>query len=172
MTLSQGIVIDPEHPDRATVFAVVMDDREVEELHAKLDAQFPSRVTESHARPELLTQLGEVAHVAFVAGNPVADVILPEGPTRAIRQVDKPAFEAKAFSIREATEPLPIRGGGDSVASGPNGPTLEQMQSGPHPSVRAFREKADAANKEARSVTEPIRRESVVLVWVSHAPER
>lgn len=172
MTLSQGIIIDPEHPDRATVFAVVMDDREIEELHAKLDAQFPSRVAESRAQPELLTQLSEVTQVAFVAGNPVANVILPEGPTRAIRHVDKPAFEAKAFSIKEATEPLPIRGAGDSIASGGNGPTLEQMHSGPHPSVRAFREKAAAANKQARSVTEPIRRESVVLVWVSHAPER
>ena len=57
-TVSQGIVIDPDHPGEATVFAVVLDDHELRQLRARLDESFPEKVTEADPRPEVVTEPG------------------------------------------------------------------------------------------------------------------
>ena len=86
ITVSQGIVIDPDHPGEATVFAVVMDDRELKTFQGELEQSFPSAVEESGPRPEVVTQLAEIGQVSILPGTTVADVLLPnERPSRALR---------------------------------------------------------------------------------------
>ncbi len=50
ITISQGIVIDPRHPDRATVFALVVGPRELESLRDRLRAALNDRVEETDRR--------------------------------------------------------------------------------------------------------------------------
>ena len=81
ITISQGIVIDPKHPDQATVFALVMNDREVAQLRAKLQETFPKDVEESIAEPGVVTQLADIGQVAVLPGIAAApDVIIPISP--------------------------------------------------------------------------------------------
>jgi hypothetical protein len=176
MTLSQGIIIDPAHPGDAVVFAVVLDDREIEQLHTQLANQFPEHVTESNPAPDLLTQLGEVGQVTFLPGRQVADLILTDGPNRAIVRKHEPGLvpmtpgSLSGFPLARADEPAaPPPAPSDAVASSRPGPTFEQMQSGPHPSVRELRER-EAADRAATASRLPRRRESVVLVWVTTSP--
>lgn len=77
ITISQGIVIDPKHPDQATVFALVMNDRELRQLQAKLDETFPKAVEESIAEPSVVTQLADIGQVAVLSGIAAPDVTIP-----------------------------------------------------------------------------------------------
>ena len=68
ITVSQGIVIDPKHPDQATVFAVVMNEQELRQLREKLDETFPDDFEESVAEPGVVTQLADIGQVAVLSG--------------------------------------------------------------------------------------------------------
>ena len=56
-TVTQEIVFDPEHPGEATVYAVVMDERELGQFRSRLRESFPTSVEEADPRPELLAGL-------------------------------------------------------------------------------------------------------------------
>ncbi len=58
ITVGQGIVIDPLHPQQATVFALVMNDQELRLFQKKLEQSFPERVEEAEADPVVVAQLG------------------------------------------------------------------------------------------------------------------
>ncbi len=84
ITISQGIVIDPKHPDQATVFALVMNDQELRQLQEKLTKNFPNAVEESIAEPSVVTQLADIGQVAVLSGVAAApEVTIPAaGPSR------------------------------------------------------------------------------------------
>ena len=87
ITVAQGVVVDPEHPGAATVFAVVMNDGELAEFRGRLDSQFPGAVSSDDARPEVITQLAEIGQVAVASGTPAAVLHRPLAPPIAIRPV-------------------------------------------------------------------------------------
>src|SRR5262249_19224397 len=72
ISVAQGLIIDPEHPGEAIVFAVTADADELKQLVANLRDEFPDRVsprTEA-ASPSLVALLTDVDRVALVPGTP------------------------------------------------------------------------------------------------------
>jgi len=69
ITVSQGIVIDPKHPDKATVFALVMNEQEIQRFKAKLLDDFPSQLDEQKTPdPTVVTQLSGIGQIAVFPG--------------------------------------------------------------------------------------------------------
>jgi hypothetical protein len=77
ITISQGIVIDPLHPKEATVFALVMNDQELQHFQKKLEQSFPERVEAAEADPIVVAQLGDVGRVSVLPGTPASSVVIP-----------------------------------------------------------------------------------------------
>lgn len=192
ITVTQGIVIDPEHPGKATVYAVVVDDRELGLLREQLNKAFPTTVKETEPRAEVVTQLANIGQVSVFPGIPVADLLDPKvaEPRRAMRSFPGLDHVVKGlvFPLNDDFDPLhdPGRFGGASPSPSPHeGPTPEQMRSGPHPSVI---DRAPVADASERAKTEPSRPSPpsllprsaprfrpgfhVVLVWVASAAGR
>jgi hypothetical protein len=76
ITVSQGIVIDPHHPDQATVFALLVNPKELGRLRDQLREVIPDRVDETPADPGIVTQLADIGHVQEFAPAPPADVTI------------------------------------------------------------------------------------------------
>jgi hypothetical protein len=179
ITVTQAITIDPEHPGRATVYAVLMDDLEVAELRAQLNRTFAG-VKESEPRHELMTQLADVGQVAVLPGTPVA--LLKDASVasseRAIRSNPAAApHTTRSLSRPSDYDPDPLHDPGrylvpEVVASDAAGPTIEQMRSGPHPSVNQLAKDAPRVAVETPEprppASEPVKRPrlNVVLVCV------
>lgn len=117
ITVAQGIVIDPRHPERASVFALVLDESELDQFRHRLTKAFPQKVKEDDVVSGLVTQLADIGQVVSFPSHPVADVIIPRQQV-AIRT---PEIAGRAQTPR-STPPLPS-------ASGQ--PTLEQERSAP-----------------------------------------
>ena len=73
-TVSQGIVIDPRHPDEATVFALLVNPKELGRLRDQLKEALPDLIEETPADPEIVTQLADIGRVQEFAGAGPADV--------------------------------------------------------------------------------------------------
>jgi hypothetical protein len=194
ITVSQEIVIDPENPGRATVFAVVMDDREQHQLQQKLRASFRDALKEITPRPEVVTQLVDIGQVAFLPGTPVAELRIAGDLKRDALRGGSPRFPIEAKEqIHDFTadvDPLhnPENRIGVLVPSPRDGPTPEQERSGPHPSLRQQPQEQGApapvvAEAKARAGTRPPApdpitdgstrsKASVVLVWVAQPRAR
>jgi hypothetical protein len=79
ITISQGIVIDPRHPDQAMVFALVVNPGELENLRQQLRVALNDRVVEEGPPdPRIITQLAEIGHVQAYAPAPLAEVVIPD----------------------------------------------------------------------------------------------
>ena len=76
ITVSQGIVIDPHHPDQATVFALLVNPKELGRLRDQLKEVIPDRIDETPADPGIVTQLADIGHVHEFAPAPPADVTI------------------------------------------------------------------------------------------------
>jgi anti-sigma factor RsiW len=97
ITVSQGIVIDPLHPNEATVFALVMNDEELKHFQKKLEQRFPERVEDGEADPVVVAQLGEVGGLAVLPGTPASSVVIPSTDSprialRSDRSIEQPAM--------------------------------------------------------------------------------
>jgi hypothetical protein len=77
ITVSQGIVIDPLHPNEATVFALVMNEQELRNFRKTLEQSFPQHVEEAGADPFLVTQLSDMGQVALRPGTRASAVDIP-----------------------------------------------------------------------------------------------
>jgi anti-sigma factor RsiW len=77
ITISQGIVIDPHHPEEATVFAALANATDLDSLRDRLSRAFDDRVDESSADPAILTQLADASHVRAFGSDPFGDVLIP-----------------------------------------------------------------------------------------------
>jgi hypothetical protein len=164
ITVSQGIVIDPDNPGQATVFAVVMDDREQEQLHAKLRAAFQDTVKETEPRADVVTQLADIGQVAVLPGTPVAELRF-SGDLTALRddRAKKPLVSSELYHdtapevdpLHNPENRIGVRMADPAAASEKEGPTPEQERSGPHPSLRRHDEEpAASASAVAVAVAE------------------
>jgi len=163
-TVSQGILIDPDHPGDATVFAVVMDDQELRQLRARLDEAFPKVVRESEPPPEVVTDLAEVGQLAIFPGTAinVADLKDPVEMRNTALKAEPRRGAVVSRLVPETPGVDPLRDSGsagfldappqepDRAAAGPGGRDgpAGRGPSAPHP--RPARQDA-----------------SVVLVWVA-----
>jgi hypothetical protein len=123
ITVSQGIVIDPRHPDRATVFALVVGPQELESLRQRLRTALNDRVEEAPVEPGIVTQLADIGHVEACPPSPTAEMAIPR---------DALALRTDAPVVGEAVEAPPAD---RSKAIAP--PTPEQERSSPNAEVEA-----------------------------------
>ena len=192
MTVAEEIAIDPEHPGKATVYVVVLDDRELARLRAQLNRAFPGSVRENDSRPEVVTQLADIGQVAVLPGTPVTDLVdrrITERE-RAIRTTpgkDHVAHVSKSLVLPPGYDADPLHDPNryrEEVASPEGGPTPEQYRSGSHPGpsdVAKTAEPPPAEKSGQQNVastptpgdgrrTDP--RLNVVLVWVATPTNR
>jgi hypothetical protein len=112
ITVSQGIVIDPRHPDQATVFAFLVNPNEVDRLLDQLKSVLPDAIEETPADPAIVTQLADINQVQASPPAALADVMIPREDlalkTRAVGSVETAAHPvptpARQVSIDPAAE--------------------------------------------------------------------
>jgi hypothetical protein len=193
LTVSQGIVLDPRHPDEATVFALIVNPKELGLLRDQLKAALPHLIEESPASPEIVTRLAGISQVQEYQPVVLADVSIPRadlalrtrvaeaadgaGPPelgRGAPRPDRPTIEQE----RSAPVPTPLRpgsssepiavaehGGGAAVADAPVAASSRQGDRREHvPGPKDPHESASAARIAER--TEGPDERIVVLVWV------
>ena len=76
ITVSQGIVIDPRHPGKATVFALVLDPADLEPFGTRLRDTFKDRVEDNEIDPAIAMQLADIGQVVSLPPRPVAEVTI------------------------------------------------------------------------------------------------
>jgi hypothetical protein len=77
ITIAQGVVIDPRHPDQATVFALVVSPSELETLRHRLRVALNDRVKEPPVDPRIVTQLADIGDVQTFKPSPAGEVVIP-----------------------------------------------------------------------------------------------
>ncbi len=75
--VTQGIVIDPLHPQKATVFALVLNEQELRNFQKKLEQSFPQRVEDAEADAIVVGQLAEAGQLSVLPGTPASEVLIP-----------------------------------------------------------------------------------------------
>ncbi len=186
ITISQGIVIDPRHPDQATVFAVVVGASDLSSLADQLKSALPGLFEESPVEPGIVTQLAEASQVQSLPAAPgVGQVSIPKADL-ALLAKDLSGGEAagqsgKAGSTRSAGEPErtttleqeqsapvtpPARPSGSDSQPEParRPPGIGNRESGIVSSHRANANDSQTAKSSAGSMVRDD--EIVVLVWV------
>ncbi len=160
ITIGQGIVVDPKHPHRATVFALAMDETELQDFRAKLEGAFGA--VEEEADRDVVTKLADAGQVAILPG------------TRAVELVPLDGLPSR----------LAMRDAPDELASPPADPPAEPGPGRPAPPPKAAivagppaaRDEAGRAGAEGVADRRPPRDDrdrarrrpsSVVLVWVT-----
>jgi hypothetical protein len=110
ITVSQGIVIDPRHPDKATVFAVVLDENELGPFRDRLKKAFSERLQEDDVNPAVAMQLAEIGQVVSFPAHPIGDVTIPRANLAlsvpelgAAQNPPDPALVAAASELDEPT---------------------------------------------------------------------
>ena len=116
-TLSQGIVIDPHHPGRATVFAVVLDESELVPFRERLKNAFSNRLQEQDVDPAVAMQLADIGQVVALPANPIGDLIIPRFDL---------ALRAPGLGDPKPAEPPPL-----AADDAGDEPTAEQERSSP-----------------------------------------
>ena len=172
---------------QATVYAVVMDDRELGELRVKLADAFPANVQEGTTRPDVVTRLAEIGQVASFCPASRFPTCSKIGSTSVsvpdIRSATPPVMKSDVGLLAAGNDSDPLRNPNritvvtTDEANDDAPPSPERMASGPHPIV--MREQAEAAKRSQsppaspvptstpREPAEPARpRSQVVLVWV------
>ena len=124
ITVSQGIVIDPRHPEEATVFALLVNPKELDRLRDQLKVALPDLVEEPSADPKIVTQLADIGHVQGLS--PLADVSISHEALALRTRVGGGARKCgttrcapgRKVSSRPASEPEH----GTDLAAGDDGP--------------------------------------------------
>jgi hypothetical protein len=193
ITVSQGIVIDPRHPNEATVFALVMNEQEQRHFQRRLEQSFPQRVEDTEADPAVVTQLADIGQMTVLPGSPASEVVIPTdvSPQVALRtdpgtpgpQLEKaqisPDFDAAAAAgtgnpgmsrERDATEKTGSPEGTPRNRTSGSEPASLLARKDERPSTAGPDEHAVAtgslatASSKARRFREP---PAIVLVWVT-----
>ncbi|MFO0953652.1 MAG: hypothetical protein U0835_21355 [Isosphaeraceae bacterium] len=177
ITVDPEITVDPKHPGGASVYAVVMDDQELDRFRVTLRDAFPGKLVETDPNPAAVTQLADVGKVGIFTGTPVADVRVPEGPPLSLRsEPSKAIIPVKPRANRSSSTT------GADLASGEVDAELAATLAGlssegvETPSVVVHAEaSAPGGTTHPQFVGPPApprhrRPASVVLVWVSHSP--
>ncbi len=191
IVVRQGIMIDPERPGKAVVFAVVMNEAERNEFQKKLGNAFPGGVEESTPRPDLVAKLADIGEISLIRGTAVAEL----KPLRTLREEElsaskggvKPAERIVGKESRPGTPDLdPLQDPGhrlpghetELVVVPREKSTPEQLRSGPHPSVRDrnnTREPQTTAPEPVQTAVAAVMTrppESLLIVWVISSAKR
>lgn len=167
ITISQGIVLDPRHPDQATVFALVVGPRELDSLRDRLHAALNDRVEEEAAEPGVVTQLADIGRVEACPPLPPA-VEIPREAMVAYRAGEAGGVAEPAESPR-AEQPTPDRPTREQEYSTPIAELLERSQRArtrPDPDHRPSQSAAGQPGGRPSGTEQPDQ-SLVVLVWVS-----
>lgn len=149
----QGLAIDPEHPEQATVFAVVMDGPERAQFLKSIDAFGPKEVG---ANPELIAQLGDIPDASWLSGKAAAGLGAPPEGLGSI------ALKAHQLPNGHAIEPQGANGA-ESVRR-----RDEEARKGQESVSVVSQPAAPALNKEGNGLDAPgTDGPQVVLVWVT-----
>jgi hypothetical protein len=189
ITVAQGIVIDPDHPGKSTVFAVVLDDSELAPFRERLRSHFADRVTESPADPMIAMQLAQISQVVALPGHPAADVLSPPAAGLAFRdqpeetgpreQAEAPAASAgTSDQERRHSAPVVAQADGsrsqdaprrrDTGTSAPSSSGLSPPVVARVPSAAARDRSRHRPGDRAATLGDPHR--CVVLVWIAGPP--
>jgi anti-sigma factor RsiW len=184
ITVSQGIIIDPQHPNEATVFALVMNDQELEIFQKRLAQSFPQQVEERGADPAVVTQLADIGSIAVLPGTGASAVVIPRDvspqvamrtdvsrvspleTTRVSKDFGLPdlssASRVGAPGIPAEESPGPVPRDQDKAADAGGGPAIHRQDAArlqkPAPSL------GPGPPRRAPSLQEP---SAIVLVWVT-----
>jgi hypothetical protein len=144
ITIAQGLLIDPEFPNEADVFAIVMDEPEREYLLAKLAREFPAAIVEGETPPHVTLQLADIGRISIEPGRSAAGLrdATADPSIAAIRDPHNKSGRGEAISsssggrVRAHDDP-PFDGfpGGD-MRGLPPGTVLPPELIGEHPSPR------------------------------------
>lgn len=153
---------DPDRPGGASVYALVMDDREIDGLRKTLDRAFPFGTIEERApRPELVTRLVDAGRVEVFEGTAVAELVEIRADTQASLL---PGDTQIQLNPRQAPLRLPsemmtgfIEAIGTEFPDDRAEPRVTEVESS--------KSSAKAERRAERSTERPSR--SVVLIWVS-----
>jgi hypothetical protein len=140
ITVAQGIVIDPRHPGKATVFAVVLDQNELDPFRRRLRDTFKDRLEDNEIDPAVAMQLVDIGQVVTLPAHPIGEVTIPSA-TLALKS------RPDATGITNVTSPPPPE-------AEPARPTLEQERSDPVP-VLAQEGQGQAADGGTPADSEP-----------------
>jgi hypothetical protein len=155
ITICQGIVIDPHHPDEATVFALVVQPGELESFQERLRTALKDRVEETPVDPRVVTQLAEIDQVQTCPPAPLAKVVIPREGMMAVKfgpGPANPAAPARPRAQARRDRPTPEQEYSSPLAAlAPSSPTVDRRR----PPMGRPVEKPDQA--------------IVVLVWVCRA---
>jgi hypothetical protein len=109
ITVSQGIVIDPRHPDQATVFAFLVNPNEVDRVLDQLKSVLPNAIEEAPDHPAIVTQLADIGQVQTSAPIPLAEVTIPREDlalrTRLVGSVESAAHPGPTPSRQNSIDP-------------------------------------------------------------------
>jgi hypothetical protein len=144
ITISQGIVIDPRHPDQATVFALAVSAKDLNNLQVQLKAALPDLFEESPVEPNIVTQLADLGQVESFAAAPLAGVSISH---------DDLALRTKVASGAEVGESPNMLNPKTIVKR--ERPTVEQEQSAPIPDTLRPRGSGGRSAPERRSTPPP-----------------
>ncbi len=143
ITVSQGIVIDPRHPGKATVFALVLDENELGPFHDRLKRTFSDRLQEDDVNPAVAMQLADIGQVVSFPAHPIGDLTIPRAVLAlrvpnplAPQNPPNPALAAAAAELDE--------------------PTAEQERSSPAAALKRSEEiRQSAAGGDGANLKEP-----------------
>jgi hypothetical protein len=177
ITIAQGIVIDPRHPEEATVFAVLVKPKELDNFVDKLRLALPDSVEETPVDPRIVTQLADIGQVQAYPAWP--GVTIPQEALALRRNVpggrDPAAGEIQTVepdrsgpvpsdrSRKTDNGPGSARAKHDDASAPMPARSLEPIPSHDGPQYAA------GLPKQAPSSKKPEER-IVVLVWVTRSP--
>jgi hypothetical protein len=126
ITVTQGIVIDPKHPGEATVYALVLEDRQLGALRNRLRHIFTENLEERDLEPEIVAQLADIGQVVSLPPHPLPELIQSPTPLRmALRRDGEPTPEQERSSPNVGHRTAELAAGGASshvAAPGAGGP--------------------------------------------------
>ncbi len=187
LSIAQGIVIDPRHPEEAAVYAAVLPEQDVQVLRDRLRAVVGDQgLAEADVDPALAVQLSEITVAQAFRPRPRADVVIPtsslalrfgdpvpegEDPLAELdpaAESDQPTPEQyRSAPIAVPPEPASARAPADPAANLPLRQSAAAQGSGQPrgPTGRETTSPNPAPGVQASP--QPL---SVVLVWVARSP--
>lgn len=167
ITVAQGLAIDPQHPEDAIVYAVVLDDTELENFRDNLVEAVPAAaIVDEPVPPAIVALLAESPHADFTRVDPRGTILNPRpGPLAtdfAIRFSDvSPSGTAVAGTSGLSVFPPSILSPFRGVRAGSPMEILRPRVTGPVP-----RTLASTFARRAARIGESHTRERVYLVWI------
>jgi hypothetical protein len=170
ITVSQGIVIDPRHPDEATVFALVVNPKDLDRLRDQLRVAVPDLIERPTADPGIVTQLADISQVRACPAAPLAEVLISRDALalRTKSRSDLPAAPAPSdFSPDSERNPAP-----SSAAEAAHEPEALASSSAPASNRSSGTQGAHAQPNRGIKTKDAPRSDEliVVFVWVCKPP--